>query len=226
MYKVNDLNDAKDLVQETFLAALTAIDRGERKRKPFQPDNLKNWLVTVLNRKYYDFLRQRYRRPSVSMDVILELPDENDVCEGIERSEEAETIRRCLARLTKMYREVMIKYYVYGKSIKTIASELSIPENTVKTRLCAGREHIGKDYAMEKYTKQSYEPETLSLAIGGASGTDDSPFSLLGDSRIEMNYRTYCGEACQGRADEKSFRQGLHGFYYFHRGGQNRKSGL
>lgn len=181
MYKVNNLNDAMDLVQETFLAALTAIDSGR------EPDDLKSWLVTVLNRRYYDFLRRKYRRPTVSMDVIFDLPDENDSYERIEKSEEAEKIRRCLARLTKMYREVMVKYYVYGKSIKTISLEPGIPENTVKTRLRTGREHIGKDFTMGKFKQQSYEPEAMWLAVSGRDGTDNSPFSLVGDSRIERN---------------------------------------
>lgn len=36
MYKVNNLSDAKDLVQETFLAALNAVEKGEREQNPFR----------------------------------------------------------------------------------------------------------------------------------------------------------------------------------------------
>lgn len=187
MYKVNNLNDAGDLVQETFLAALTAMEKGERENAPFRPDNLRGWLVKVLDRKYYDLLRRKYRRLTVSIDLAQELADENDMAETLEKTEEAEKIRRCLGRLTENYRQVMVQYYVYGKSVKTISSELGISESTVKNRLCTGREHIGKDYAMEKYVKQSFEPEILWVGTSGRLGDDGSPAGLVGDGKIEMN---------------------------------------
>ena len=48
MYKVNNIEEAQELVQETLMAALIAIHQN----KPVE--NPKSWLVTVLNRKYYD----------------------------------------------------------------------------------------------------------------------------------------------------------------------------
>lgn len=187
MYKVNNLNDAGDLVQETFLAALTAIKKGERDNVPFRPDNLRGWLVTVLDRKYYDFLRRKYRRHTVSIDLVQDFADEKDISETLEKTEEAEKIRHCLGMLTEKYRQVMVWYYVYGKSVKTISSELGVSESTVKNRLCTGREHIGKDYAMEKYVKQSFEPEILWVGSSGRNGDDGSPSSLVGGGKIEMN---------------------------------------
>lgn len=187
MYKVNNLSDAGDLVQETFLAALTAMEKGERENAPFRPDNLKKWLITVLDRKYYDLLRRKYRRRTVSIELVQDLADENEISETLEKTEEAEKIRRCLGRLTENYRQVMVQHYVYGKSVKTISSELGISESTVKNRLCTGREHIGKDYAMEKYVKQSFEPEILWVGSSGQLGDDGSPSSLVGDGKIEMN---------------------------------------
>ncbi len=181
MFKVNNIEDAEDLVQETLLAALAAVERN----KPIE--DVKNWLVTVLHRKYYDMLRRRYRKGTVSIDVIGECPVCDEISEQIEQSEEAENIRRCLAYLTQLYRQVMVRYYMHGESVKQIAAALNIPENTVKSRLDTGRKHIRKDLTMENYTKQSYEPETLWISISGRSGINDEPFSLVGNSRIEMN---------------------------------------
>lgn len=181
MYKVQNIEDAEDLVQETLVAALTAIQRGEPIENP------KNWLVTVLHRKYYDMLRRKYRKASVSIDMAGEIPAAGDISERIEQSEDAENIRRCLAHLTRLYRQVMVRYYMHGESVKHIAAELNIPENTVKSRLDTGRKHIRKDLTMENYTKQSYEPEVLWLSNSGQCGFGDEPFSLIGSSRIEMN---------------------------------------
>ncbi|MBP5608139.1 MAG: hypothetical protein J6X66_07720, partial [Lachnospiraceae bacterium] len=34
-------------------------------RKGIEIENAKSWLITVLNRKYYDLLREKYRKPLV-----------------------------------------------------------------------------------------------------------------------------------------------------------------
>lgn len=98
--RVNNICDAEDLVQETLLAALTVIEQGK------QIDNLKSWLVTVLNRKYYDVLRRKYRKPTISIDIVYELHDGANIAEDIEMSQDTENIRRCLANLTKLYRRL------------------------------------------------------------------------------------------------------------------------
>ncbi|WP_026517508.1 RNA polymerase sigma factor [Butyrivibrio sp. MC2021] len=176
--KCDNLEDAKDLVQETLLAALTSINKGK------EISDTKNWLMTVLNHKYYDMLRQKYRKPTVCIDEIGEIPDESTFDES---AEDAENIRRCLATLTGTYREVLVQYYMNGKSVSDISQLLKIPEDTVKTRLFTGRKHIQKEFTMETYTKQSYEPDDLFISNSGLIGYNDEPFSLVRDDRITMN---------------------------------------
>lgn len=180
LYKCGNINDAQDLVQDTLLAALAAMERKSI-------DNPKYWLTTVLNRKYYDLLRRKYNKPTVSFDVVTDVPMNGEIYDGIEKSAEAEEIRRCLAYLTKLYREVMVRYYMHGEKVKDIAAALGISENTVKSRLDAGRKRIGKEFAMENYTKQSYEPEELWMSCSGQSGINGEPFNLVGDNKIAMN---------------------------------------
>lgn len=179
--RTQNIADAEDLVQDTLMAGLAAIAEGKT------IDNPKSWLVTVLHRRYYDMLRRKYRKPTVSMDVIGDMPTDTVIHERLEQSEDAAQIRRCLAMLTRTYREVMVRHYMHGQSVKEIASALGIPENTVKSRLNAGRKHMGKDFIMEHYTSQSYEPEYLAIGISGECGMNDEPFSLVGDDRIAMN---------------------------------------
>ena len=138
MYKVDNIEDAEDLVQETLVEALVAIHQNKA------IDNPKSWLVSVLHHKYYDMLRRKYRKGTVSMDVIGEVPVCEELSEQMERSEEAESIRCSLAYLTRIYRQVMVRYYIHGESIKQIAKALDIPENTVKSRLDTGRKHVRK----------------------------------------------------------------------------------
>lgn len=180
LYKCGNIADAQDLVQDTLLAALAAMSK-----KPL--NDPKAWLMTVLNRKYYDLLRRKYNKPTVSFDVTEDIPDSGEIYDAVEKSAEAEEIRRCLAYLTKLYREVMVRYYMHGEKVRDIAAGLGISENTVKSRLDAGRKRIGKEFAMENYTKQSYEPEELWISCSGQSSLNGEPFSLVGDNKIAMN---------------------------------------
>ena len=180
VYKCGELDCARELVQETMLIALTAIENGKEINDP------KSWLLTILNRKYYDMLRQKYRKPTVCIDVVGEIADESAI-DDFSDDDDAENIRRCLANLTKMYRQVMVEYYMNGKSVAQISKKLGIPENTVKNRLFTGRKHIRKEFTMENYTKQSYEPDDLWIACTGQKGIDDEPWKLVGQDRIAMN---------------------------------------
>lgn len=186
MYKAGG-TDAEDLVQETMLAALLAIEQGKEIGDPGA------WLKGVLHRKYYDFLRQKYRRPTVSFDALYEqhweqMQEEDEQLRRLERTEEAEEIRGELARLAGIYREVLVRYYMRGESVGQIARALGIPANTVKSRLHAGREHIRKDFTMEKYEKQSYEPESLNMGMSGEFGINGEPFNLgVNNSMIMQN---------------------------------------
>ena len=93
MYRL-DGGDAEDLVQETMLAALLAIEQGKEIENPGP------WLQGVLRRKYYDFLRQKYRRPTVSIDMLADgqyqehLQWEDEQLRRLEQSQEAESLRR------------------------------------------------------------------------------------------------------------------------------------
>lgn len=180
LYRCGNIADAQDLVQDTMLAALTAMAK-----KPL--NDPKAWLMTVLNRKYYDMLRRKYNKPTVSFEVTEDISDGGGLYETVEKSEEAEEIRRCLAYLTVLYREVMVRYYMHGEKVKDIAASLGISENTVKSRLDAGRKRIGKEFAMENYSKQSYEPENLMMSCSGRTGLSTEPFSLVRDNKIAMN---------------------------------------
>lgn len=183
VYKTGNINDAEDIVHETLLAALVHIEKGKAAENP------KAWLTAVLNRKYCDFLRRKYRKPTVCIDVICEQTENEYLFEEIEKSEEGENIRRSLAMLTENYREVMVRHYMKGQKLSDIAKELNVPLNTVKARLYMGRRHIEKEYEMSNnsYAKQSYEPETLWIGGTGQIGLNGEPNTLVQNDKIKMN---------------------------------------
>ena len=57
--KVNDHNQASDLVQDTFLAGLMGLDRFEGKY------TVKTWLFAILKRKIIDYWRMQSTRKTL-----------------------------------------------------------------------------------------------------------------------------------------------------------------
>lgn len=183
LQKCGNIYDAEDLAQETLLAALSFLTRGSRIQ------DMRAWLLTVMNRKFNDMLRKKYRQPTVLIGCDFDLVDglADETLLGTEMQEEACDVRRAVAYLAKTYREVIVLHYMQGKGVAEIAGTLGIPEGTVKSRLHFGRERIkkGMDH-MEKYAKQSYSPVTLLVSGSGMPGRGGEPASLVnGDLTVQ-----------------------------------------
>ncbi len=180
--KCGNLEDAQDLTQETLLSALVFINNGRH------IDDIRGWLLTVMNRKFYAILRKKYQQPTVSIGEDFDISDQSEPLESIVESDEAERVRREVVFLASIYREVVVRYYMDGQSVADIASVLGIPEGTVKSRLSAGRSHMKKGIdEMKIYTEQSYEPISLHVANSGCQGINNEPWSLVYGDLIAQN---------------------------------------
>ena len=175
-----DVNNAEDLTQETLLTAFQYINRGGN------ISNMKYWLTSVLSNKWNEALRQKYRLPLVSVDVIPDVEDYNDE-NDIDRHTN-EQVRREVAYLAKLQREVIVKHYLEGKKVQDIADELGIPKGTVLSRLSSGRDQMRKGFdSMEQYEKHSYVPERLEVGCSGNPGFNEEPWSLVSDDLMKQN---------------------------------------
>ncbi len=159
--KCGNSQDADDLVQETYLAALTAIHNGKNIVYP------RTWLARTLMNIWNGQLRKKYRLPTVvSMDFSLmaeDIPEE-------EPAEEAQiNLKRCVASLTSLYRQVIVMYYIGGMSVSEIAENLDVPEGTVKRRLHDGREKMKKEKdRLTTKEAESFTPMQVRLSWNGS----------------------------------------------------------
>lgn len=81
-----------------------------------------------------------------------------------------------------------LPFYMNGQSVSQIASELGIPEGTVKSRLHLGRDHVKKGISdMEKFSKQSYSPIKLHVSYSGNPGLNGEPITLIKNDLIAQN---------------------------------------
>ena len=175
--KCGNFEDAEDLTSEVILAVM---------KYPNEIRDMKKWLSAVLNHKYYDMLRRKYKLPTISINLISDdIPEFKEEQYDVPSSEE---IRREVAYLSGKYREVIVRHYLNGEKVQDIADKLDIPKGTVLSRLSAGREQIRKGFdSMERYEKQSYQPERLEISCNGCMGLNNEPFSLTEGDMLKQN---------------------------------------
>jgi len=75
-------------------------------------------------------------------DGFENIPDESDFTEKFQKTEQYGLIRREIAYLSKMQREIVVRHYYRGEKVKTIAAAMALPESTVKWHLSCTRKEL------------------------------------------------------------------------------------
>ena len=135
--RIEDREQARDLVQDTFLAALEHIDKFEAKCSE------RSWLTAILKKKIFDVYRNRSRQ-HVSLleeDISFFDPELNNwkkvhrpVPFGIEQGDLLKNrelkivLQNCLQKLPPLWLAVFSRKHINGESTKSICSELNISD--------------------------------------------------------------------------------------------------
>jgi RNA polymerase sigma-70 factor (ECF subfamily) len=131
-----DTDDAEDLVQETFLKAISNMVL----LQTLAEHKIKSWLFRVLKNIFIDkYRRQRVEIPVEDEEIVSDFSVEDEV-EGRMLSEEF------LKGLPDKDREIVYKRYWLGMTSREIAKLLSIPDSTVRYRLHISINHIKSEY--------------------------------------------------------------------------------
>jgi RNA polymerase sigma-70 factor, ECF subfamily len=126
---VHDSGAAEDIAQESFLAAIRALDRFDR-RRPFGP-----WLHRITVNRAIDFARARALRGERT------LPDAPDPGRP-DRSEISDDVVRLLAELSPEHRAVVVLRYLLDYTPGEIGEILGLPRGTVNSRLRRGLDRL------------------------------------------------------------------------------------
>ena len=133
-----DHADAKDVLQDTFLAAL-------RSMHTFRGDSrLCAWLCGIAWRKAADLRRREHRRAEVRRGLSEEsAPWAADPLSSVEDAiaahESRDVVRRALLELPDRYREVLIFRYVQGFSVKETAQLTNRSYKSVESLITQAR---------------------------------------------------------------------------------------
>jgi len=126
---VGDAAAAEDIAQESFLAALRALDRFDR-RRPFGP-----WLHRIVVNRAIDFTRARKLRAEVEL---------GDYLPAAAAPELDGRALAGVAGLSPEHRAVIVLRYVLEYTPGEIASLLDLPRGTVNSRLRRGFDRMKK----------------------------------------------------------------------------------
>src|SRR5580704_4549303 len=131
-----DKTIAEDLTSEVFLDVWRQAGQFEGR------STVSTWMLAMAR---YKALAARRRRTEDQVDeeVVEAIADEGDDPEiAAQKKDRSEILRRCLDQLSAQHREIVDLVYYHEKSVEEAAAILSIPQNTVKTRLFHARKRL------------------------------------------------------------------------------------
>lgn len=162
-YRLNNLPDAEDLIQDICLTAYLRFYQLQ-KQESFKP-----WILSIARNRCNDYFRKRKDNREISLEA---LPEDRLVWGRLGRSC-ATPVSDTVACLRLQDREVLQLFYWQQLSIAEIAEKLGIPAGTVKSRLHTAKAHFKNQYpylkketiAMKKLpaTIPAYSIEPLSM---------------------------------------------------------------
>lgn len=149
---------AKDAVQEAFKNIFIHLPefRGESR--------LETWMTRIVVNVCLGYLRKHKIRLKGEIDgqgeqspvLLLADPRENPL-DGTYRREIRELIRRALAYLKEIHREVILLHDIQQKTLEEISEILDAPIGTIKSRLFYGRRQLRS--VIENFqSRQAYHP--------------------------------------------------------------------
>ena len=119
--------EAMDLTQEIFIAALRSLPGYNSKKSGFR-----TWLYCVANSRIID-ARRKFSPEQVQVDT-LELPSEENLALDFENREFAARIELYLSGLPGLEQRILRLRFYGEKTFPQIAAALDMPEGTVKTK--------------------------------------------------------------------------------------------
>ncbi|MBA2740445.1 MAG: RNA polymerase sigma factor [Actinobacteria bacterium] len=124
----HDAQAAEDIAQESFLAALRALDRFDR-RRPFGP-----WLHRIVVNRAIDWTRARRLRAEVELSDSLPA--------GERSAAPQDDVLAALGRLPAEQRAVIVLRHLLEFTPGEIAEALDLPRGTVNSRLRRGLDSL------------------------------------------------------------------------------------
>ncbi len=179
--KTGSTAEAEDLTQDIAFQIVTALNKGT------MPTSFSAWVWQIARNRYSVWAKDKHNRnESVTGSDIsdCEIKDDSEnILDEMIHTEQMALLRRELAFIKSDYRNIVVAYYIEDKSVREIASLLSLSENTVKSKLFRAREILKEGMNMaRKFGKLSYNPENILFINNGLHGANGEPWNYISRS--------------------------------------------
>lgn len=132
---VGQRSDAEDIAQKSFIKAFNQLNNFDMQRSRFS-----TWLYRIAKNTAIDQLRANKHAVAFA-EEDLETFDPASLT--VERDEANRELREAVAALKpKEQRQVIEAYYWRGKSYQTMADEMGVPINTIKTWMHRAKQQL------------------------------------------------------------------------------------
>lgn len=149
---LSDPDLAADAVQDSFVKAYRKIDQ-------YRGGSFKAWLLRIVVNTCYDRLRALRRRPTTSLDDLLEQPDRSELLLAPAEEPESYALRgelrfeleKAIGDLPYHQRVVVVLSDIEGYNYHEISDIVGIPLGTVKSRIARGRARLRDRLVVPRY---------------------------------------------------------------------------
>ncbi len=144
----SDEESANDLLQETFLKAITYKDMFVHKT------NFTAWVYTIMKNTFINNYRKANRAKTTidnTKDLYFINSKQQSVAPPVDSEYAVNEIRNTIEKLKDEYR-IPFKMYTEGHKYKEIADELELPIGTVKSRIFFARKSLMDSLKEYQYT--------------------------------------------------------------------------
>ena len=177
-HRCNTSFDAEDLCSDIILSLIAAI------QSQTEIGNFYGFVWTIARRVYADFCKKRNKTSnniSIQNTELQIANKENEIDKLVEKMADREQLKKIfseIAFLSKIYREVMVMYYIDEMKIKDISEKLEISETTVKQRLFSARNTVRSEVETMNDRNLSLKPIRMKFFnTGSVIGNIPSPLA-------------------------------------------------
>jgi RNA polymerase sigma-70 factor (ECF subfamily) len=128
---LHDVDEAEDMVQETFVRLYRALPRYEERQR------FESWLFQILGNccRTANMASQRRTARSVSDDELLARMPAAESASALVDREWDDSVRRALEELPEHNREIFLLHYVEGFSYEEIETMTGVGQSALKMRV-------------------------------------------------------------------------------------------
>jgi len=133
-------DDAKDVLQETFLKIYKNLNGFDRNLK------FSSWAYRIAHNEGVSFLRKRGSKTfnSLKEDDLAKISSDLDLENETDKKYSAKRVREIISQLDEKYREVLVLKFLEDKSYEEISDIIKKPIGTVATLISRAKKQFKK----------------------------------------------------------------------------------